>query len=395
MFLPYRCKNPPESMPWATYGLILANVGVFALTTGPFLIIRKSVVEEYGLKFTDVNALDALASLFLHGDIFHLLGNMWFLHIFGSSVEGRLRTPKFLLLYLVSGLAGDVLQLGVFGPLLADRPGIGASGAIMGLMGAALYMFPFARVGVFYGAFTFWGTTTWHLRWVALLYVATDVLQAFIAGHRSGVGNLAHLGGVAGGLGMALLLRAKRDEEQISGAKATLAETRDLSLLAVWELEQMAKANPADSLVALHWMAKSLREPGGPKPACRQMFFANLDRMACGQPPEPVASVLGGFTSSPGEVPPRPALQLAMRLESGPAPQLAIQLYEIVLRGGRASEQDLVLALMRGGILCENRLGNVPRAMAAYQEVLRRDPMGPFAAQARHRLDSLRAQGRA
>src|SRR5690349_1013449 len=134
MFVPYRCKNPPESFPWATYGLILANPFVYVCTTEYGLVIKESVLLEYGLTYDSMEPGDAFASLFLHANLMHLLGNMWFLHLFGSAVEGRLKWFKFLLVYFAAGFAGDALQLGIFGPMHPDIPGIGASGAIMGLM---------------------------------------------------------------------------------------------------------------------------------------------------------------------------------------------------------------------------------------------------------------------
>src|SRR5689334_7360513 len=115
MFIPYRCKNPPESFPWATCGLIAANVFVYVCTTRVGLVIKEPVVDEYGLKFSNINFRDAFASLFLHANLLHLLGNMWFLQLFGSAVEGRLRWFKFLLTYFLAGFAGDALHLAVFG----------------------------------------------------------------------------------------------------------------------------------------------------------------------------------------------------------------------------------------------------------------------------------------
>jgi len=395
MFFPYRCKNPPESLPAATYSLILVNTVVYALTSDSFLQIKESVLDTYGLKFNDINIVDATFSLFLHGNLFHLLGNMWFLYLFGSAVEGRLRTPKFLLVYFVAGFAGDALHLTMFGATHPDLPGIGASGAIMGLMGAALYMFPYAQIDVFY----WWGwygigTTCWQLRWVACIYMAYDAFEALLFGADNGVANLAHLGGVAGGFAMVIILRAKRDTEQASEAKATLAEVKDYSVLASYELEEMAKSNPNDTLITLHWMSRALRDPGGPKPACRTAFFNHLNRIVREQPGESVAQVLAGFASAPSEIPPRSALDVAMRIEGGPAPQLALQLYDMALRSGKADEQELLVALLRGGILCENPFGNIPRAIAAYQEVVKRDAMGPFGQQAKHRLESLQRAGR-
>jgi membrane associated rhomboid family serine protease len=395
MFFPYRCKNPPESLPVATYSLIAINVAVYAFTSSSFLEIREDVLAQYGHRYSDINFLDATVSLFLHANLFHLLGNMWFLHLFGSSVEGRLRTPKFLVLYFLAGYAGDALHLGLFGAAYPDMPGIGASGAIMGLVGAALWMFPHAQVDVFYRWFYSFGTTSWQLQWIALLYLGFDAFEAVLFGADNPVANLAHLGGAAGGFLTVIAFRAKRDSEMASEAKATLAEVKDYGVLSSRELAELAKARPEDALIALHWMSRSLRDTGGPKDECRQAFFSKLDRISREQPPESVAQVLVGFMTDPGQVPPRIALDVALRAESGAAPQLALQLYDIVLRSGKAERQDALMAILRAGILCENRMGNLPRAIAAYEEVIKHDGVGPLGEQARHRLDSLKRTGRA
>ncbi len=85
-----------------------------------------------------------VAALFLHGGWLHLLGNMAFLSVFGDDVEGRLRWRRFLILYLVSGLVASAAQIA--GSPRSDLPLIGASGAIAGVLGAFLVLFPKARL---------------------------------------------------------------------------------------------------------------------------------------------------------------------------------------------------------------------------------------------------------
>ncbi len=112
MFLPFRAKNPPESVPYATYALIGINVLVYLFTAD---------YSRYGLSVTQW-AIDNLAisdekfsiwriftSMFLHENIEHIAGNMLFLWIFGASVEGRLKAAKYVTIYLLSGVIGDLM----------------------------------------------------------------------------------------------------------------------------------------------------------------------------------------------------------------------------------------------------------------------------------------------
>src|SRR5438445_129546 len=122
MFLPYRSKNPPESFPYVTVGLIVINTIVFALTSEAFLVIRPEMLERFAVSHNTLSPLRILTAMFLHGDIMHLAGNMLFLWIFGAAVEGRLRGPKFIVLYLLCGLAGDVFHELIFGLKSPDTP---------------------------------------------------------------------------------------------------------------------------------------------------------------------------------------------------------------------------------------------------------------------------------
>lgn len=89
--IPLRSKNPPESTPWVTYGLIVTNVVAFALTQEN-LVLKDGIAKEWGASNLNLSPLTMFSSMFLHGNLIHLIGNMLFLWIFGCAVEGRLRS---------------------------------------------------------------------------------------------------------------------------------------------------------------------------------------------------------------------------------------------------------------------------------------------------------------
>ena len=131
--IPYRAKNPPESFPYATLGLILLNTLIFAITSEYFLVIRDEVTKAWAVSHDTLNPLRLITAMFLHGSIIHLGGNMLFLWIFGAAAEGRLGTIKYLLIYFIAGITGGLLHDGVVGYLHPTQFGLGASGAIMGI----------------------------------------------------------------------------------------------------------------------------------------------------------------------------------------------------------------------------------------------------------------------
>ena len=157
--LPLRDNVPTRTRPYATWGLILANVLVWVLYQLPDL--EGSVLElAYqpcevvdrcaGLGVGQDWPLTALTSMFMHGGWEHLLGNMLFLFIFGNNVEDVLGHVRFLVFYLVGGLAATALQtvftLSNGSDADAAIPNLGASGAISAVLGAYLLLLPQARV---------------------------------------------------------------------------------------------------------------------------------------------------------------------------------------------------------------------------------------------------------
>jgi membrane associated rhomboid family serine protease len=152
--------------------------------------------------------LSAVTSMFLHGSLFHLASNMLFLWVFGRRVEDVCGPIRFLFFYLVCGLAADF-----FSTLIRPDPGvasIGASGAIFGVMGAYLLLFPNGRIRTLIILWIIPAFPRLRAAWVILYFLAIQLIPAFYAalgGPSSSVNNWAHLGGFLGCLSIFLFMR--------------------------------------------------------------------------------------------------------------------------------------------------------------------------------------------
>jgi membrane associated rhomboid family serine protease len=159
--IPIRDDAPRWGFPFVTIALIAANVLVFLYQTSLFIESPQQAevfVQVYGaIPLRAFRALtghypvvDGLApvftSMFLHGGLMHLLGNMWFLWIFGDNIEDELGHFSYLLFYLACGLAAWLAHFSTDPASVV--PAVGASGAISGVMGAYVVRFPWARIVV-------------------------------------------------------------------------------------------------------------------------------------------------------------------------------------------------------------------------------------------------------
>ncbi len=153
-----------------------------------------------------------VTSMFLHGGWMHLIGNMWFLWIFGNNIEDSMGHVRFVIFYLVSGIAAALLQV-VVNPA-SVIPMVGASGAISGVMGAYLVLYPRVRVWTMV-PIGFFLTSVALPAWTMLLYwIAIQVvggLFGIYAGEQGGVAFWAHVGGFVAGLVLIKLFARRED----------------------------------------------------------------------------------------------------------------------------------------------------------------------------------------
>lgn len=187
--IPIRDSQPSRSFPIVTVWIIVINVVVFLYEWSLEPFSRNEFVSTFGMVPAYFQPLSLLTSMFLHGGWMHIIGNMWFLWIYGDNVEDILGRGKYLLFYLACGVAAGVVHL-VFN--YGSRiPTVGASGAIAGIMGAYVMKYPHARITTLLPIFIFF-TTVELPAWFILVY--WFVIQIF-----SGVGELATSTGVQQG----------------------------------------------------------------------------------------------------------------------------------------------------------------------------------------------------
>lgn len=211
--LPLRDHEPSTRIPIVTIGVIILNAAAFFLeVTNPDLdlFINAWALVPSALDLAHPQSfLPFLTSQFLHGGLAHILFNMWYLWIFGDNVEGHFGHGKFLLFYLVSGIVAALAEL----PLLlgSDIPMLGASGAIAGVLGAYLALFPHHHIDALVPTFIgFWSRTTLPASIVLFFWFIMQIFSGFgaivdqVAG---GVAWWAHIGGFAFGWSIAKLHR--------------------------------------------------------------------------------------------------------------------------------------------------------------------------------------------
>jgi membrane associated rhomboid family serine protease len=390
MFLPYRNQNPPESFPYATVSLIVLNIVVYVFTSQMGLVIRPEVAHNFGASVGNFHWYQMFSSMFLHSGPIHIIGNMWFLYLFGFAVEGRMRTPKFLILYFLAGILGGVAHLLIAGQISPKIPAIGASGAIMGVMGGAMYLFPHSPVDV---AWTFWwrfGTSEWKLWWVGCFYIAFDLLEAFLTttlGVSGGVANLAHLGGVASGFLIPFCMGIQRDTEELSDAKSTLFMTNDVSLLSERELRDMYHVNPTRSDVALHFLNKTVFGNGPYRAEALKAFREQFAQIIVKEPIQIVCQVASGLLmSDPAALTVSEMGRMAARAEREGFFPNAIELHRRIVNDPRASKTDIEGSAFRIAMLMESAFQDFSQAKQWYEYILQTFPMSPIIGQVKARL---------
>jgi membrane associated rhomboid family serine protease len=219
--IPLRHTVPSSSVSVVTIGLIAMNVLVFGyqLSLGPEL---NGFVVRYGaipLRFILAGHIEGVSilqryaplftSMFLHGGFMHLFGNMLYLWIFGNTLEDRLGHGRFGLLYVLCGLGADLTQIAL--DPSSRMPIIGASGAVAGVLGASLWLFPHARIVALVPIMFFWRAVEVPAMFFLLVWFLMQVLSgaaSLTATHAlaGGVAWWAHIGGFVSGMVLGVLL---------------------------------------------------------------------------------------------------------------------------------------------------------------------------------------------
>ena len=217
MFIPLKDENPTSRFPYVTVFLIALNILIFlyqffspqglqhyVLKMGaiPYEITHFTTVPVFSGEYQEpiirlLPPFALLASMFVHGGWLHLLGNMLYLWIFGNNIEDFLGPFRFIIFYLLSGLGASLTHI-AFHPN-SQVPMIGASGAIAGVLGAYLILYPRARVLTFVFLFFIIRILPIPAFFILGIWFIAQVLNVGLGG---GVAWFAHIGGFLIGIGL-------------------------------------------------------------------------------------------------------------------------------------------------------------------------------------------------
>jgi membrane associated rhomboid family serine protease len=249
--IPYRDENETQRTPFVTLALIAGTSYVWLAVQGggAALPLAQSVCElglipgELTLSLPAGTAFDlgddlacvtdpgrqtssVVTSMFLHGSWMHLLGNMWFLWLFGNNIEDSMTRPRFLAFYLLCGLAAAMAQ--VWANPSSGVPMVGASGAISGVMGAYLVLFPRVRVWTMIPLGFFFYSMALPA-WVMLIYWAflqvAGGVTSLAAEQAGGVAFWAHVGGFFAGV---VLIKIFERQDRLAAHRAHRWQPRRL-----------------------------------------------------------------------------------------------------------------------------------------------------------------------
>jgi len=219
MFIPLRDDNPTARIPYVTVLFIALNILIFffqlfSASGLEYYVLRMGAIPYEITHFTSLSIphvprlsppLTLLTAMFLHGGFFHLFGNMLYLWIFGNNIEDYLGSFRFVLFYLLSGLGASLTHI-LFNPN-SQVPMIGASGAIAGILGAYLILYPRANVLTLVFLFFF-------IRIVpipaAIVLGFWFFLQIINVGMGGGVAWFAHIGGFLVGILLIKIFTGRR-----------------------------------------------------------------------------------------------------------------------------------------------------------------------------------------
>lgn len=217
MFIPLKDENPTRRIPYVTAFIIALNIVIFF-----YQIFSPQGLEHHVLKmgaipyeithFTTVSfyprlspPLTLLTSLFIHGNLLHLFGNMLYLWIFGNNIEDFLGSFRFIIFYLLSGLGASLVH--IISHPGSTVPMIGASGAIAGVLGAYFLLYPRARVLTL----VFWWILPVPAFFILGLWFIAQVVNIGIGGS---VAWFAHVGGFLVGIVLIVLYTRRRRPKQ-------------------------------------------------------------------------------------------------------------------------------------------------------------------------------------
>jgi membrane associated rhomboid family serine protease len=215
--IPLRDVIPSRTTPYITVTIIALNALAWCYELALPSHVLPAFLQIYGVVPADFEVSTLLTSMFLHGSWMHVIGNMWYLWIFGDNVEDRIGHGGFIVFYLLCGLVA------VLGQTLIDPestlPMIGASGAIAGVMGAYFVLYPRSRVLTLIPLVIYWDivevpATMLLGLWFLMQLFSAGAIAVTASTGGGGVAFMAHIAGFAAGIGGIFIFRRRQLPER-------------------------------------------------------------------------------------------------------------------------------------------------------------------------------------
>ncbi len=242
--IPLRDDNPTELRPVVTLVLIALNLACWVLVQGAGMDVERlqASVYAYGtipceltractLAQPGIGWAELLTSMFMHGGWEHILGNMLFLWVFGNNIEDSMGHTRFAVFYLVCGVAAGLAH--VYLTPASQVPAVGASGAISGVMGAYVVLYPQARVQTWIPPLFIVNIRAWFflIYWFAFQLLAG--VGSLGSGETGGVAVWAHVGGFVAGL---VLIKVFENRRLVDARKHGILLSREQVARDEWRM---------------------------------------------------------------------------------------------------------------------------------------------------------------
>ncbi|WP_448588348.1 rhomboid family intramembrane serine protease [Thermocrinis sp.] len=213
--IPIKDKNPSRSFPVVNLSIIVICSILWLYEVKLDEESLNLFIHKFGLVPSELfsNFYQLFTHMFLHGSWLHIIGNMWFLWVFGDNVEDRLGKLRYLAFYIISGIGAGLIQTFVsFLTGSQDIPMVGASGAISGVLGAYLYLFPHARILALVPFFFFLTLVEIPAVFFIGMWIIIQIINGIITLPFAGMGGVAwfaHIGGFFVGYKLIKLFRRR------------------------------------------------------------------------------------------------------------------------------------------------------------------------------------------
>ena len=400
-FIPYATERPRRRTPFITYFLVAANVAVYLLLELPYWEAGGRGAGPFGFMPGNPDLRSLLMSMFSHGGLLHLTGNMLFLWLFGSVAEDVLGPLLFLVFYFGGQLGATFLDVAVakaFAPASLAVPRIGASGAIAGILGLSAVCFSRVRVKIAYlfGIFLLWRVgvarvPAWFFLGVWFLWqlfegLVSTSLSATTAQAVGGVAYWAHIGGFAAGVAGAYVLALPariRRHDLLSG----VSQGDEEGYRRYADLHQMLRRSPDD---AEAWLALARsKETYGFSAEAAEAYARAAALFLQHREPERAARAYQAVLRHDPTFTLPPANQFDVAIGFARAGEYREALAALVrLVEAYPSSPEAEVALVRAGELAE-RIGERRAALQYFEELLRRYPYSAWSDHARLKIRSL------